>query len=626
MKKQWYYGKNNNPDDLLCDEFLDSKFGIDSWTSFAREIIQNSLDAKDTTLPNNIPVRIVFDLNRNLSINDIPGGTDIIDTLQRCINNTDQKRTKEKYEAGLTLLSREKIPCVKVSDYNTTGLKTGRDEAWGALIYDTGKSIKQRPGSAGSYGVGKKVPFIISDVNTVFYATYNETDKLLEGKSILTDFKDSNNIRRTNKGWYGLFDIDENDPRNCVHPIDATSDYDIHPYFKRLDKKGTDVIIVGVDIKDKVDKIKELIVNAILENFFIAIRENKLEVIISGFELENTIEINQRTFDNVLNKYYSQKIKFKKETSTLVTGNLINYRNALYQQPEIIDIPNKENSIGQVYLYFLLGNDKKKKYYSIVRSHGMKICDYQCTADQPYSAVAYIKGKKLNEALSNLENAAHDDFITKDDSLDKKTVQLFKLMKKSIDNRIKELSKIQPNTEQNIEGLDSMLSVYGDIQKVSQKEVKPKIRKSKINTRKKDKQTGGPTTPRKPPKHPPITGGKNKKRKSIKEPKFKSVHSFSYGPYSVITNGSYRITFRTKKDIPHAEITLYAIGSDGKIDKTIGQVIESAKFNGQLRKVNDNRLRNIKISSENNNVLDITMRGSNLYQIDIEIVEIVTEV
>lgn len=30
MKKQWYYGKNNNPDDLLCDEFLDSKFGIDS--------------------------------------------------------------------------------------------------------------------------------------------------------------------------------------------------------------------------------------------------------------------------------------------------------------------------------------------------------------------------------------------------------------------------------------------------------------------------------------------------------------------------------------------------------------------------------------------------------------------
>ena len=60
MKKEWYYAENNMSDDALVDNFVDSKFGIDKWSSFAREIVQNSLDAVDDE---DKPVEVVIDLN-----------------------------------------------------------------------------------------------------------------------------------------------------------------------------------------------------------------------------------------------------------------------------------------------------------------------------------------------------------------------------------------------------------------------------------------------------------------------------------------------------------------------------------------------------------------------------------
>ena len=50
-----------SPSEELVDKFADSKFGMDKWTSFSREIIQNSLDARDDE---NAPVEVVFDLNK----------------------------------------------------------------------------------------------------------------------------------------------------------------------------------------------------------------------------------------------------------------------------------------------------------------------------------------------------------------------------------------------------------------------------------------------------------------------------------------------------------------------------------------------------------------------------------
>ena len=47
MSGCWYFAKTNKPSDTMVDEFSDSKSNLNKWNSFAREIIQNSLDVFD---------------------------------------------------------------------------------------------------------------------------------------------------------------------------------------------------------------------------------------------------------------------------------------------------------------------------------------------------------------------------------------------------------------------------------------------------------------------------------------------------------------------------------------------------------------------------------------------------
>lgn len=58
----WYFTKAEKPSDDYVDKFSDSKFTTDKWNSFAREIIQNSLDVHNDDLGDEIPVKVKFSL------------------------------------------------------------------------------------------------------------------------------------------------------------------------------------------------------------------------------------------------------------------------------------------------------------------------------------------------------------------------------------------------------------------------------------------------------------------------------------------------------------------------------------------------------------------------------------
>ena len=199
MEFKWHFSDESSQSNRSVDKFADSKFSIDRWTSFSREIIQNSLDARDDQ---GQPVEVVFDLNKNLTLDDIPGGRFTKSVLEKCAETAANKQTKQVYKKGVEILSKPYVYCLKVSDTNTIGVKTGRNEAWGALVFDEGITKKQRAGSAGSHGVGKKVPFIVSACNTVFYATKNKyevngvnhSDLLVQGKTALISWKDDNDV------------------------------------------------------------------------------------------------------------------------------------------------------------------------------------------------------------------------------------------------------------------------------------------------------------------------------------------------------------------------------------------------------------------------------------------------
>ncbi len=141
--------------------------------SLAREVIQNSLDAKPEE--NNEPVTVIFKLEE-FSRNEFPGQETLLNVL-----NAGREYYKDDVKAqdfllnAITCLKNDVIPFLKISDFNTTGLKGMDDDkkgGWYNLVKATGSSPKLDGG--GSFGIGKGAPFAASNLRVVFYSTLKD--------------------------------------------------------------------------------------------------------------------------------------------------------------------------------------------------------------------------------------------------------------------------------------------------------------------------------------------------------------------------------------------------------------------------------------------------------------------
>ncbi len=89
--------------------------------SLAREICQNSLDAN---LHNGNPTRIEFSVFE-IPSKKIPGYDDLLDAMKRALDFwSKQKSDKAKtfFARALTTIKAPTIKCLRISDFNTTGL------------------------------------------------------------------------------------------------------------------------------------------------------------------------------------------------------------------------------------------------------------------------------------------------------------------------------------------------------------------------------------------------------------------------------------------------------------------------------------------------------------------------
>ena len=599
MKFGWYFNDEMSPSDELVDKFADSKFGMDKWTSFSREIIQNSLDARDDETK---PVEVIFDLNKTLSLDDIPGGTYTKYVLERCAKKATNKQTQQAYLKGIEILNKPNVYCLKVSDSNTKGVETGRDSAWGAFVFDEGKSIKQRPGSAGSHGVGKKVPFIISTCNTVFYATKNKykidenehTDILSQGKTVLINWDDLDGKTKSQKGWFGKLNIDDPSPKNRILPLQNDEVKDIHPYFIRKDEYGTDVIMIGVNAYENEELIKKTIISSIFENFFVAIKEGILKVNVMG-----------ETFDREdLEKF----LKWYKPTEAL--HNSMNDLLKIYSQDKVVlPVQVDGESLGEVWLYFEDSSELNRKYYTVVREHGMKIKEYRINrADKAFSALVVVMGEDLNKLLSKLENAAHDDFITYDDDmdLDKKAIKALEVVKNIVESYIIDNTRINDGEDQEIEGLSEILAIPGFSPKITKKDSKVRVKRNKVNKKNKNKRKPDPEPKPIPVPNPnpePTPKPKNKKEKTEKQ-----YEAFLLAPMLIETNDGYLLRTIVKNDIKDGEFRIKSINSDEKLDSSIADLIISANDGWKKYKIQNGCISKVKLNKDQ--VCEITIKTS----------------
>ena len=136
--------------------------GQDLIDNLAREICQNSLDARLGTFNNsNNPVRVVFEL-KQIEKDRYDALTEYSSCLKGCRAywNDEMDEKLSRFVSGAEdTLKKSTIPVLVASDYNTTGLQGSHSRKigspWEALTDSDGVSVKYEDNSAGSYGIGK---------------------------------------------------------------------------------------------------------------------------------------------------------------------------------------------------------------------------------------------------------------------------------------------------------------------------------------------------------------------------------------------------------------------------------------------------------------------------------------
>lgn len=382
-------------------------FNDDTLLSLAREICQNSLDAKKDT--NNDPVTVVFRSFR-LKKEDIMGKKIFSDILDKEIEYAKKYYKNDKtpinfYSEAKKLLESDELLCLRVSDFNTSGL-TGSDREidskWDRLVKSEGFSDNPTT-SGGSFGIGKNAAFACSKLHTVFYSTLDEKGLVAsQGVSKLSSCElDDGNITQ-GTGYYGVIKNTEFGIR-----LDSMNEQlFIDPSFDDRKESGTDIYILGFDDRNKSNEIPDDdnegwvidVAASIIDNYFVSILDKKLIVKINDLELNNkTISerfgfiysnnsdmFNQYTID-YFDILASDKYETKHETFSMFEPDDVSF--------DIAFDPNFKNRVG------------------IIKGTGMKIFDKDKLPQISfYCGVLKLVGKEVNAYFRQMENPKHDEW------------------------------------------------------------------------------------------------------------------------------------------------------------------------------------------------------------------------
>ena len=183
--QMWRFPDNNYTSENGLDTSDMEMFKKDPVSSLAREICQNSIDAAFGEKP----VRVEFSLFQ-VTREEVPGVDDLAAQIAACY---EYKKDSPKEEPALRELkksiSRDTITCLRVSDFNTSGIFGVKVNKSGVPFYDLtkGSGVSNKGGSSGgSKGIGKFASFVVSTTNTVFYSAckftvYSCTDHAVKG-------------------------------------------------------------------------------------------------------------------------------------------------------------------------------------------------------------------------------------------------------------------------------------------------------------------------------------------------------------------------------------------------------------------------------------------------------------
>lgn len=374
----------------------------------AREVCQNSLDARDADVPTDEPVKVKFKLFE-LERDRFSMFAEFRQALQGAYdywNNSPVKTQKiiDFLDTVSKYLGMDKIPVLIMSDYNTIGLNgvkpaPGETSYWELLVNTEGISIKQNQNSAGSFGIGKNAPFAYSGLSTVFYNTLaKDGGRAFEGVThlVTTQKEYKGDMRPTHPSGKYLYLEDEYTGRPIL-PEDKCSLAEVDEFNRTA--TGTDVAIFGFKTEEY-ENWEEAVAVAVLKNFILAIKDGKLEVEIESPSKRYTVS--KQYLEELLYK------KFKDNVPLKWTRQI--YETVTKTEPQTATIAEKDDL--SIYVRY---DDGYSAALSRFRSTGMLI--NTTTESLPHYSVVIIVNDvgemTLSKTLRKAEPPQHTEWKAK---------------------------------------------------------------------------------------------------------------------------------------------------------------------------------------------------------------------
>lgn len=374
----WNFPNNNDGKISGISEAGIETFRGDLLKSLAKEICQNSLDAiaesKDKVL-------VEFELY------ELPFKND-----ERIISLKEYFKLAKEYwqenEKTIRILEkaeknfeRDRIRILRISDYNTTGLigsDKKKNSTWNNLVKSSGVSDKTGS-SGGSYGIGKSAPFACSDLRTVFYNTLDINGlKAFQGVANLVSFEKEKDKTTQGTGYYG-----NSEDNTAIRNMEFFGSY--------VRKEcGTDIYVVAFLDDEEWEK---KIIEAILENFLIAILKNNIEI-----KVGKTL-INKESLNSLMEEH---------KDNILLTYNY--YQVLMENNSKVMEFSLRD--LGIFKLYLSIKKDFKRSIL-ISRSNGMKIFDKKgISSSIQFSGVCILEDEKINSYFREMETPQHNNWET----------------------------------------------------------------------------------------------------------------------------------------------------------------------------------------------------------------------
>ena len=400
-KPEWQFPPRNGGIDFVQDP-SSAHFSDDPIPKLVREIIQNSLDARESGISDPVVVKFAdTEVERELI-----GASQLYKHLTACLDRAKSEKmpqdVRKVYEKARNALKGKRIRCLRITDSGTTGLS---DSNWDALVTREGDVQKSSVGAGGSYGIGKNAVFNVSDAQTVFYSTRYVNGRegrveKMQGKATLMAHQDPEpasdvplvGTRRGGGGelqHIGFYRASNGDPFFTT----------AIPAFFRLDETGTGVFIMGFNplSSDWVDAVT----SAVIENFFYAIHHKQLIIEISS--KSKNVLVTHETIDQL----FEGKSK----------PNAYHYYRAIRDE-EAEQTAEKIDQVGKLDVYLTIGSGLPNRV-AYVNRNGMLVTDSKEQRYNPmaprrnglwpdYAAVVLPSTDEGDKWVRGMENPSHD--------------------------------------------------------------------------------------------------------------------------------------------------------------------------------------------------------------------------